>query len=197
MPLSPSHNSFFTINAHKPMPRFPIPQLAFTVLMFASVFAEAQTNYPVPPRTDKTLFYLQRTHNRNTIMYESNQLPSGNLNPDEPVAIHWIRYEEGGNRAELSFVQRRAFGLSFAPVKGNDDTYILKFNNLKSRIVFLLKNGEHYRAFTTINKESAEMLSVYIQSSTNSLGIPLSVEYVELRGISVKTKTLVTERFKP
>lgn len=157
----------------------------------------AQTNYPVPPRTDKTLFYLQRTHNRNTILYESNVAENGRLNPDEPVAISWIRYEEGGNRSDLSFIQRRAFGLSFKCIDEKDDKYALNFNNLKNRTVFLLKNNNHYRAYTTINKETAELLSVFIKSSTNSLGIPLTVDYVELQGISIKTKTVIVERFKP
>ena len=35
---------------------------------------QAQTSYPLPPKTDKMLFYLQSSFNKNTIIFESEIL---------------------------------------------------------------------------------------------------------------------------
>jgi hypothetical protein len=169
--------------------------ILFCLVSVANI--EAQKGYPVPAKTDKMLFYLQRTHNKNTIVYDMN-LANGRLNLDNPVNIYWIRYEEGGKTAPLSFVQEKAFGVHYKILDKNKESVLLQFNKFKKRDIYLMRTAtSHYKAFMNINGELAELEHVYIQSKTNSLGIPLSVEYVELYGISSKTGKSVYEKFVP
>src|SRR5688572_10785112 len=71
----------------------------------------AQTGFPVPGGNQKQLFYLQRTPNTNTIVYELNY-KNGVIDPDNPVHEFWIRYQENGQRQELSYIQRKfAYGI--------------------------------------------------------------------------------------
>jgi hypothetical protein len=169
------------------------------LLLFLSfINTEAQKGYPVPAKTDKMLFYLQRTHNKNTIVYDMNLLDNGRLNLDNPINIYWIRYEEGGKTAPLSYIQEKAFGVHYKVLDKNKESILLQFNKFKKRDIYLMRTAMlHYKAFMNINGELAELDHVYIQSKTNSLGIPLSVEYVELYGVSSKTGKSVYEKFVP
>ena len=69
--------------------------------------------YPVPPLNSQRLFYLQRTPNVNTIVYDLNLTNDGKLNTVEPVKAYWIRYAENGQKQDLNYIQRKfAYGLT-------------------------------------------------------------------------------------
>ncbi|MGE5424413.1 MAG: DUF4833 domain-containing protein, partial [Syntrophothermus sp.] len=79
----------------------PLLSLVFILLMVPCSFSEdgkQGNDYPVPKRDKKLLFYVQRTHNRNTIIYELNLNSNGKPDKEDPLVPSWIRYEEGGER---------------------------------------------------------------------------------------------------
>lgn len=167
-------------------------------LMVTSL-ADAQDGYPTPEKTANMLFYFQRSHNRNTVVYEINTLPGGKINLEKPVNFYWIRFEEGGVKKELSFIQRKAFGVQWHLFDKEKESFVLQFNNFKKRNIFLLKSevSNNYKAYITINGELAELSRMFIKSENNSLGIPLSVKYVEIDGINLKNGQKVVERYIP
>ena len=174
----------------------------FLLLSFMSGFVpqvKGQVGYPVPQKTESLLFYFQRSHNKNTVVYELNRLPNGKINPNRPVDTYWIRYEEGGVKKELSFLQYRAFGIQWKLIDRAQDNYILHFNSFRKREIYLLKDSDSakYKAYININGELSELSHLYMQSENNSFGIPLSVKYVEISGVSLKNGGIVTENFKP
>ena len=154
-------------------------------------------NYPVPQHTEKLLFYVQRTHNRNTVIYELNLQPDGKLNKKDPVHLLWIRYEEGGVRKELTFIQTRVYGLDIHPI--GKDNYLLHFRSYKKRDIFLVQTGKNktYKALININGKLAELTNLFICSVTNALGIPSIVKYIDITGIDIATGNVVTERVIP
>ncbi len=156
-----------------------------------------QGKYPVPERSDKLLFYVQRSHNRNTVIYELNFQPDGKLDRKEPLHPSWIRYEEGGIRKELSYIQNRVYGLDVKTVK--KDTYQIRFRSYKKRAVYLMPsdNGKRYKAMISINGKIAELTCLFICSVTNALGIPSTVKYIDINGIDPETGNMVTERVIP
>ncbi len=171
------------------------PVLAGILLSVNICFGQGQASYPVPKKTDKLLFYLQRSHNRNTIVYELNTLPDGKINVKNPINIYWIRYEEGGRRAELSFIQRKAFGVKCKLIDKSENSFILQFNNFNKREIRLVKSSSGvYSAFIKIKNETAELENVYIKSENNALGLPLSFKYMDIYGISAKSKQQISER---
>lgn len=169
------------------------------ILLFCStvIVSFGQTGYPVPEKTDKMLFYFQRSHNKNTVIYELNTCPDGKLDTKKPVNSYWIRYEEGGIKKELSFIQKKAFGIDCKLMDKEKGNYLLHFNHFKTRDIYLINSNNKYKAFVTINGEFAELSSIYIQSENNSLGFPLSVKYLELKGTSVKNMKACCERIIP
>ena len=173
--------------------------ILFCLITILSIEVDGQEGYPVPEKTKNLLFYFQRSHNKNTVIYEINTLPNGKINPEKPVIFYWIRYEERGIRKELSFIQRKAFGIQWQLVDKAKDAFILRFNNFKKRNIFLLKAEADncYKAYINIDGELSELTRMFIKSENNSFGIPLSVKYVELDGINLKSGKSVVERYKP
>ena len=99
----------------------------FCLLIFTSITALAAdggkkssadslkrpVNYPKPPVTAERLFYVQRSQNTNTIVYDVNIDKNGKPNADEPVKVYWIRYADKGQQADLSYIQRKfAYGVN-------------------------------------------------------------------------------------
>jgi hypothetical protein len=156
---------------------------------------QAQTYYPLPPKTDKMLFYLQRSFNKNTIIFESEILSDNKLNGETPVKMYWIRYEEDGRIAELSFIQRKIFGLKCTSIDETKSSFLL-VNSRFSRLEIIVKKSitGNYRAYSEINNQLTELESVFIKAHNNPLGIPISFEYIEVSGISTENGKKNTER---
>jgi len=170
--------------------------ILFLCIIFSkTILVTAQDNYPVPSKTDKMLFYLQRSHNRNTIIYDLNTSPNGEINKDKPINIYWIRYEEGGRKAELSFLQNRAFGVHCLASDKAKGSFTLHFNCFNKREIILSRTDTgDYRAFVTINHELTELISAFIKSENNSLGIPIAMKFIEFHGTSVKSGKIISEK---
>lgn len=171
--------------------------LSFIVEIVPQV--KGQDSYPVPQKTENLLFYFQRSHNKNTVVYELNKLPDGIIDKDKPVNTYWIRYEEGGVKKELSFLQLKAFGLQWRLADKVKESFIFHFNCFRKREIYLLKTSSTvgYKAYITINGELSELIRMYIKSHNNSLGIPLSIEFIEISGISLKNGESIIEQYIP
>ena len=61
------------------------------------VVGAPRPDYPVPPTSDKHLFYLQRSTNANTVVYDANFSGSGRLDHFRPVTVYWLRYHTTGD----------------------------------------------------------------------------------------------------
>lgn len=155
-----------------------------------------ENTYPTPPSTDKMLFYIQRSHNKNTIVYDLNLLADGTINPKEPVHPYWIRYEEGGVKKELSAIQRRfAYGLNFQLMDKQSGGYMLNFVSYKKRSVYLMKPGKDkpYKVYVYINDKIAELSKIFIKTESSTYWFAV-VKYVEVFGRDLKTGAMLYEK---
>jgi hypothetical protein len=153
--------------------------------------------YPSPQINEKLLFYVQRTHNRNTIIYELNLKADGKIDTKEPLHPLWIRYEEGGIRKELSYLQNRVYGLNVRML--DRETWLLNFRQYSKRTIYLIKSKKTkcYKAMITINGKMATLTSLFICSVNNALGIPSKVNYIDITGIDPVSGAVVNERVIP
>ena len=71
----------------------------------------ARSDTPVP--TDKDLlFYIQRSLNRNTVVYVARRGPTGEFASKKPIDVFWRRFASDGKRRKLSYIERSmAFGV--------------------------------------------------------------------------------------
>ena len=169
------------------------------ILLIYNLYAiQAQTSNILPPKSDKMLFYLQRSFNKNTIIFETEYLADSTLNIERPIKMYWRRYEEDGRIAELSFIQQKIFGLKCTSIDETNSSFLLvnsKFNKLE--IVVKKSIEGSYKAYSKINNQLSELESVFIKATNNPLGIPILFEYIEVSGISTENGKKNIERIIP
>ncbi len=158
-------------------------------------FAAAQDkNSPVPAGNAKQLFYLQRTTNTNTIVYELNYY-KGAIDKDDPIHIYWIRYSETGQKEELNYVQNKfAYGINSKEIAANK--FELNFVSYKKYKMYLMMGSDkQYHVYTTVNKRQFILTKIFIQIKGGSFWSP-NIEFVELSGLDSITNLPVKERLK-
>lgn len=150
------------------------------ILMFPFMFYEGEM--PVPPKSSELLFYIQRNHNRNTIVYEANFDNSGMLIEDNPVNISWIRYEEQGQRMELRAVEKwYAYGVNSHKIENSENTFIVQLVSYKKLDLVLVQNAPFKVTVSTIiNNNYCKLDHFYIYADNS--GYWPKVKYIEMYG---------------
>jgi hypothetical protein len=160
-----------------------------------SVTPTVDDKFPVPPVNINSLFFVQRSPNVNTIVYELNN-KNGQLDTTNPIHVYWLRYADKGQKEELSYLQRKfAYGLTTTP-KGNDQ-YDVRFVSYKKFPLTLMKTVDgKYHIFATIQQKQMMLSRIFIKIEGGSFWLP-NVVYVELQGTDPSTGREITEHFKP
>jgi len=156
----------------------------------------ANVVYPVPPTSPERLFYVQRTPNSNTILYDLNLNSDGKLNTEQPVKVYWIKYNERGQREELNYIQRKfAYGLNAKEL--NNGSYDIRFVSYKKFPLTLMKGEDgKYHIFASIAKKQVILNRIFVKIEGGSFWIP-NVLYVEVKGTDPETGKEIVDRFKP
>lgn len=176
--------------------------MAFVPLDYSKKVAfntTVQDTLPIPPHSDKLLFYVQRTTNHNTIMYEMNIEKDGNLNKEEPVHAYWIRYTEKGEKAELSYMQRKfAYGIQSHLVDEHKQAYAINFVSYAKKKIQLQRSprDKRYHAYFQLEHKTIELSHIYVRIEGGSFWVP-NVPYIDIYGRDVATGHQVKERIKP
>ena len=162
------------------------------------VFIQAQTSYPVPAKNKNMLFYLQRTFNRNTIVFELNRKKDNTLDTINPVKLYWIRYEEDSQKADLTAFQRIIFGFKCIPTNKAKTSFLLVNKKIEKLKINLEKSDvDDYKAYMKINNQKTELERVFIKTEENRIGMSVVVKYIEVTGISTENKKRNSERIIP
>ncbi|MCF6243242.1 MAG: DUF4833 domain-containing protein [Bacteroidales bacterium] len=161
------------------------------LLIHSLTFGQSK-KYPVPPETDKLLFYIQRNHNANTIVYDANFDKTGKLNKDKPIDVYWLRYEEQGQKMELRSIEKwYAYGVDCKKTKPN--TFDVKLVADKAR-KFTLVQTKSFKAvlITQINNKEAILNHMYIFAEETDFWP--TVKYIELFGNEIQTGLRVYQK---
>jgi hypothetical protein len=163
----------------------------------SAIYAEdvPDDKFPAPAESISRLFYMQRTANSNTIIYELNA-PNGKLNEETPIHVYWLRYAEKGQKEELSYIQRK-FAYGLVTKKLANDQYDVRFVSYKKFPLLLMKaNDGKYHIFATVAQKQMMLNRLFVKIEGGSFWLP-NVVYVELRGTDQNTGREIVERFKP
>lgn len=161
-----------------------------------NLYALSGNPYQALPANVERLFYVQRTPNANTIVYELNINSDGKLNEDEPVHPYWIRYHDKGEKADLNFIQRKfAYGVTSKNL-GNGK-FDIRFVSYKKFPLTLMKGSDgKYHIFATISQHQLIVNRIFLRIEGGSFWVP-NVRFVEFKGTDPVTGKEITERFKP
>ncbi|MVT11755.1 DUF4833 domain-containing protein [Chitinophaga tropicalis] len=175
------------------------PVIALLLAVLPSLAWAGNSNEPVfpVPHTPNMLFYMQRTPNANTIIYDLNLKKDGSLNESEPVNIYWIRYTENNEKKGLNYIQRKfAYGLKIKQLE--KDKYELRSVAYDKKKMYLMKaaEGGGYHIYTQIGQTMAILNRIYLQIEGGTFWFP-NVVYIEMKGIDPATGKEIKEQFKP
>ncbi|RAK02375.1 uncharacterized protein DUF4833 [Larkinella arboricola] len=169
------------------------------LLELTSAFTTAAggaSEFPVPPPAPNRLFYIQRSNDANTVIYEANVTAGRQLNAEDPVHVYWIRYAEQGQRESLSMFQwKMAYGYKHKPLAQSDNSFEIHLNAFKKRPIWVDLHQGKPVALTTINGRKACLRKVFVQLDSDS-GLLPKVEYIELFGTDPGAGTPVYERIR-
>lgn len=161
-----------------------------------NLYALPGNPYQALPANVERLFYVQRTPNANTIVYELNIDSDGKLDEENPVHPYWIRYHDKGEKADLNFIQRKfAYGITSKPLGGGK--FDIRFVSYKKFPLTLMKAADgKYHIFATISQRQLIVNRIFLRIEGGSFWVP-NVRFVEFKGTDPATGKEVTERFKP
>ncbi len=160
-------------------------------------FCSDDPRYP-EPQDENLVFYLQRSDNINTIVYAVNRLADGTVDAKDPVLVYWRWYEEGGEKRELTFLQRNlAFGVQLTPSQDRPGDYVARLNAYPN-IPVLVHHSEdgQVRALMTIAGKPAQLICVYVQWRQPIIVIP-QVLYIDFFGRTLDGGEKVVGRLTP
>jgi len=145
------------------------------------------------PENTVSLFRIERSKNANIVQYDLVLNEDGTIRQDKPIIGYWIRHAEDGERAGLSWIQRKlAYG--FSAKKQDDGSIIMDMNaDIKRNLKVHQKDGE-WIVETRISGSTSIIQRIYVKSTPAN---PLPrVDYVDLFGIDSETGEEVHERMR-
>lgn len=166
----------------------------FLVINSLPFIAFSQDILPVPPINNNLLFYIQRSTNANTIIYELHYSANA-LDTLNPVHPSWILYAHKGEKEELDHIQQKyAYGIKSTKIA--DNHYELKFvSNEKYEMDLMQGTDNRMHVYTTINSRKAVLTRIYLKINGGTFWKP-NIEYAEITGIDPSDNSIVTERLK-
>ena len=154
------------------------------------------TDFPKPDKTKKSLFYLQRNMNKNTIVYDLNCYADGRINEKDPIDVYWMRYPKDGQpyRREISWTEKQ-FAYGYSSKKARDgngfEVELAPYDERKIHLK-LNANGE-YEAFMNIKGKDCYLTKLYVYANYDNWWP--KVIHVDIYGKDPKTGATVHERY--
>lgn len=151
--------------------------------------------FPTPQEPNQ-IFYVQRSLNSNTIVYAARRDAAGGLDSRNPVDVYWRRYNDEGQRQELSSLESRfAFGVKVKPVKDQPGAFKVAVVSYPERQALLkLVNGVP-RLEGMVAGQPAVLDHAWLDVD-DSGSVP-KVNRVDLYGSSLATGAALKESFIP
>lgn len=158
--------------------RIYLALLTFALMTAPALICAAQTG-PQP------LFKIERSKNANIIQYDAQIGSDGRLLKKEPVIGYWIRLAEQGQVKQLSWIQRKfAFGFSAKYHRDSDTATIDMVADIGQPITVKRVEGK-YMAVIDFEGQPSQLERIFIQA--HGKGISVTVEYVEIFGVDLKS----------
>ncbi len=168
--------------------------LVLFLLMVGQLLA-AQSNLP-EPKIKNLLFFLQRTPDANTVVYQLNLDKDGAVIEKAPVKASWIRYEENGMVKELSSVEKKfAYGVQCKQL-GNE-SYEVRLVSYKKLPMYLQKTptDQQYRLYIKDEGKDLLLKRVFVKVEGGGFWLP-KVHYIDLFTVDSENGAQILKRIK-
>lgn len=161
----------------------------------AVLLGAAGEDFPVPAEKNQ-IFYVQRSLNSNTIVYAARLGADGALDAKRPVDVYWRRYNDEGERKELSSLERSmAFGVKTEPAADQPGGFMVRVVSYPKRAALLRLVDGRPRLEMTVAGVPARLDHAYLDVD-DSGSVP-SVNRVDLYGVALADGRPLKESFRP
>lgn len=165
-------------------------------LVLLSSLAGSPVRYPVPTKNIEHLFYIQRTHNTNTVVYEANFDKNGLLDPNKPIKIYWVLYEKGDIIEPLTRLENAfAFGVKHQLIENKTDEYDIQLVSYK-KLKLRLKQIAPFKAQIFPGEGQMDSSLDHIFVHANDAGLWTKVKFLEVYTQAPNGKDLMKEKIK-
>jgi hypothetical protein len=150
------------------------------------------TEFPIPPHSKKSLFYIHRSPNPNTVIYEINLTDKNTIDSEDPVKVYWIRYGEKGQQRDLNYLEKTfAYGVKSEPI--DQLKFRMQFVASKDKTfdVTVDENGQAL-AMMAISGKQSRLTKIFVQVAED--GWWPRVAYVEFFGVEDQTNKPTYEK---
>lgn len=180
-------------------------RVALFFLLLMAIHVPAQVlrfqydSLPVPPQNKNMLFYLQRTLDKNTVIYEVNYEPNGQINRKKPVKAYWLDYNNGWTPSPLTRAQTMfAYGIESEPTHASSKIFRINLVSYKKIKMYLKPSGKNkaYETHVALHGRNYLLTNIFVNIIGGTYLRP-SVSYIELRGKDPLTGEKMVERVKP
>jgi len=170
-----------------------------TIVGFAALGPVAHAEGRFGPHDVRTLFVIGKNLDRNEVQYglrlDKDCVPVG----DEPVYPYWRVYEKGPEVTDdLNFLDKTGYGIKDQKVEqrspsGSKVMMRLRATSDRSIAIYIRKDADKCVAdsLTYITGTSALLQRIHVQLSG-----PLSIQYIDLRGLRADNRQPINERVK-
>lgn len=149
-------------------------------------------SWPVPNDRNQ-VFYLQRSTNKNTVVYAARFDDSGNLVTSNPAQVYWRRYEEGGGARGLKRIENVAFGLN-ARQRSTPGEVVVTLRRVP-QIPMLLRQTGANQAELWVNIGGKTVQAIYAYAEIDQSGLIDSVSRFTVYGRDPATGRYLSETY--
>jgi hypothetical protein len=150
------------------------------------------SKFPVPPHSKRTLFYIHRSTNANTVIYEANLLDGSLIDPKDPVNVYWMRYGERGQQRSLNYIEKSfAYGVKSKALSSTRFNIEFVASKDKKFEVFVDETGQAC-AVMNIGGKLSRLRKIFVQVAED--GWWPRIDYVEFISNELETNKHAYEK---
>lgn len=153
--------------------------ILITIILLLSQFSNAQERaaFQIPK---SSLFYIQRSPETKTIVYELNYNSNGALSPNDPIKGFWLKNNQAQKLEPLSAREKRQeYGIQSKAI-GNDE-YEIRLRAYKKMPLYLKRSATDNNYYLYIKDEEKNVLlkRVFIKLNRGTFWFP-KLQYIDL-----------------
>ena len=152
------------------------------IMSFAGI--RSDSDFPAPPYTKQSLFYIYRNLNNHSVVYEVNKLANGTIDPEKPFKIYWNRVGEKQRYRDLNYMERTfAYGLKADNLVNGRVRAAFVARKEYVIDVFIDEKGQA-TALMKIDNKISKLVKIFVQVAED--GWWPKIAYVEFFGTDFK-----------
>jgi hypothetical protein len=143
---------------------------------------------------ERTVMTIERSRDKNYIVYDVNVDKGGNLNPEKPLEIYWVKENKQNKKEPLTWIQNKyAYGIKI--IDQNPECVVFQFAPYdKKNFVIRKSAGGNYAVFSDFGGSQVQVTHIFIQIDGGTFWFPkipkIDIHCIDQATLQKKTTTI-------